>query len=92
MDTTNSLWSLAQVCMLIVYVCTVIGAIVHLCRHRRNCLTCTHWQAWLRSGLLAFLVTPSLIGDFWLFMIPGPAALGFAVMLPGVVFATGHRL
>ena len=37
-------------------------------------------------------MTPSLIGDFFLFSFPGPAALGFALMFPGVLFASDHRL
>ena len=38
------------------------------------------------------LVTPSLISDFFLFALPGPAALGFALMFPAVLFGSGHRL
>ena len=46
----------------------------------------------MRSCVLAFLVTPSFVGDFWLFSFPGPAALGFALLSPGVLFASGQRL
>jgi hypothetical protein len=86
------MWEIADVCMVVLYLCTGVVAIRHLWRHRQDCFTCTCQQAWLRSGLLAFLVTPSLIGDFFLFSFPGPAALGFALMFPGVLFASDHRL
>jgi hypothetical protein len=77
--------------MLALYLCLVVVAVRHLWRHRQDCFSCTLWQAWLRSSLLAFLVTPSLVGDFWLFVLPGPAALGFALMLPSVLLATDQR-
>jgi len=85
MSTMDSMWSIAEVCMIVLYLCTVVVAIQY-------CFGCTYRQALVRSGLLAFLVTPSLISDFFLFALPGPAALGFALMSPGVLFASGHRL
>ena len=92
MSTMDSMWRIAEVFMVVFYLCTVVVAIRHLLRHRRDCFTCTRQQAWLRSALLAFLVTPSLIGDFFLSALLGPAALGFAVMFPAVLFGSGHRL
>ena len=92
MSARDSIETIIQVGMLTLYLCLVVVAIRHLWRHRQDCFTCTLWQAWLRSSVLAFLVTPSLVGDFWLFAIPGPAALGFAVLSPGVLFASGQRL
>jgi hypothetical protein len=92
MNAMDSMWSIAEVCMIGFYLCTVVVAIRHLWRRRQGCFSCTYQQAWLRSGLLAFLVTPSLVGDFFLFALPGPAALGFALLSPGVLFASGHRL
>lgn len=88
----DSIWELADICMVVLYLVTVVVAIRHLWRHRQDCLTCPHSQAWLRSSLLAFLVTPSVMSDFFLFGVPGPAALSFAVFLPGILFASGHRL
>jgi hypothetical protein len=78
--------------MIGLYLWTVVFALRHLWRRRQDCFTCTFWQAWFRSSVLAFLVTPSLLGDFFLFVLPGPAALGFALLSPGILFATGHRL
>lgn len=78
--------------MIVLYLCTVVVAIRYLWSRRQYCFGCTYRQALVRSGLLAFLVTPSLISDFFLFALPGPAALGFALMSPGVLFASGHRL
>jgi hypothetical protein len=92
MNTMDSMWEIAEVCMVVLYLFTVVVAIRHLWRRRQDCFGCTFRQALVRSGLLAFLVTPSLIGDFWLFALPGPAALGFALLSPGVLFASGHRL
>ena len=92
MSTIDSIWGIADVCTVTLYLCAVVVAVRYLWPERHGCFDCTFREAWLRSGLLAFLVTPSLIGDFWLFSFPGPAALGFALMSPGVLFASGHRL
>ncbi len=91
MSITTSIQGFAQLSMLLLYLCAVPAAIVYLFYHRRDCLNCTFWQAWLRSSVLAFLVTPSFIGDFWLFAVPGPAALGFALFSPAVIFDNGQR-
>ena len=91
MSPRDSIESIVQVGMLVLYLCLVFLATRHLWRHRQDCFTCTFWQGWLRSSLLAFLVTPSLVGDFWLFVLPGPAALGFVLLLPGALFATDQR-
>jgi len=88
----DSMWGIAEVCMIVFYLCAIVVAVRHLLHHWRDCFTCTYPQAWLRSALLAFLVTPSLISDFFLFALPGPAALGFALMFPAVLFGSGHRL
>ena len=74
------------------YVCMIPVAIGFFWSHRRDCFACTYWQAWLRSCVLAYLITPSVVSDFWLFAFPGPAALGFALVFPGVLTATGERL
>jgi hypothetical protein len=92
MNTMDSMWEIAEVCMVVLYLFTVGVAIRHLWRRRQDCFGCTYRQAFVRSGLLAFLVTPSLVGDFWLFALPGPAALGFSILSPGVLFASGQRL
>ena len=91
MSAKDSIEIIVQVGMLTLYLCLVVAAVRHLWRRRQDCLTCTFWQAWFRSSLLAFLVTPSLVGDFWLFILPGPAALGFALMVPSVLFASDQR-
>ena len=83
---------MADVCTVTLYLCAVVVAVRHIWPERHGCFACTFREAWLRSGVLAFLVTPSLVGDFWLFSFPGPAALGFALLSPGVLFASGHRL
>ena len=88
----DSIWEIADVCMVVLYLFTVVVAIRHLWRRRQDCFDCSYRQALVRSSLLAFLVTPSIISDFWLFALPGPAALGFALMSPGVLFASGDRL
>ena len=92
MSTLDSIWQIADVCMVVLYLFTVVVAVRHLWRRRQDCFGCTFRQALVRSGLLAFLVTPSIVGDFFLFALPGPAALGFALLFPGVLFASGHRL
>jgi hypothetical protein len=92
MDAQATFWQLTELLMIGLYLCTVAFAIRHLWRRRQDCFGCTFRQGLVRSGLLALLVTPSLIGDFFLFALPGPAALGFALLFPGVLFATGHRL
>ena len=92
MSTLYSIWQIADVCMVVLYLFTVVVAVRHLWRRRQDCFSCTYRQALVRSGLLAFLVTPSIIGDFFLFALPGPAALGFALLFPGVFFASGQRL
>jgi hypothetical protein len=92
MGTLDSIWEIADVCMVVLYLFTVVVAVRHLWRRRQDCFGCTYRQALVRSGLLAFLVTPSLIGDFFLFVLPGPAALGFALLFPGLFFASGQRL
>ena len=92
MDTQATFWKLTELFMIGLYLWTVVFAIRHLWRRRQDCFGCTFRQALVRSGLLAFLVTPSLVGDFFLFALPGPAALGFALLSPGVLFASGHRL
>jgi hypothetical protein len=35
--------------------------------------------------VIAIVFTPSLVGDFWLWVLPGPAVLGFLWFLPAVV-------
>jgi hypothetical protein len=42
------------------------------------------------AAYLALVFTPSIITDFWLFMIPGPALVGFTLLLPGLLFSE-HR-
>jgi hypothetical protein len=37
------------------------------------------------AAYLAVVFTPSMIGDFWLFMIPGPAFAGLTLLAPGIV-------
>jgi len=91
MSAADSFETVVRVGMFVLYLCSVPLAVHHLWRHRQDCFSCTFWQGWLRSSLLAFVVTPSLIGDFWLFVFPGPAALGFALLLPGVLFETEQR-
>ncbi len=92
MSTPDSIWGIAVVCTVSLYFAGVVLAVRFIWPERHSCFACTFREAWLRSALLAFLVTPSLVGDFWLFSFPGPAALGFALLLPGVFFAAGHRL
>jgi hypothetical protein len=92
MNMMDSIWSITEVCMVTLYFYAVVIAIQHLWRRHQDCFNCTYFQAWLRSSLLAFLVTPSLIGVFWVFALPSPAALGFAFLSPGVLFASGQRL
>ncbi len=43
------------------------------------------------AAALAIVFTPSVITDFWLFMVPGPAIVGFLFLLPHV-FAYPHLL
>src|SRR5476649_1498668 len=92
MDTQATFWKITELFSICLYLWTVFVTIRHLWRSRQDCFGCTFRQALVRSGLLAFLVTPSLVGDFFLFALPGPAALGFALLFPGVLFASGHRL
>ncbi len=40
---------------------------------------------WFFALVLALVFTPSVISDFFLFMIPGPAFLGFLVLVPGML-------
>jgi hypothetical protein len=91
-DTNDTIWTIVIVCFVALYLWAVLVAIWYLWDTRKDCFTCAYRQAWIRSCLFAFLMTPSLIGNFWLFAFPGPAALGFAIMLPGVFFASGHRM
>jgi hypothetical protein len=39
------------------------------------------------AAVLAAVFAPGVISDFWLFMIPGPAVVGFVLMLPVVVIS-----
>ena len=39
----------------------------------------------LVAAYLALVFTPSVITDFFLFMIPGPALLGFLFLIPGTL-------
>jgi hypothetical protein len=56
------------------------------------------WREWRPAGaalqrrhricfaaVLAIVFTPSVISDFWLFMVPGPAVLGLLFVLPGTL-------
>jgi len=92
MTTNDDIWTVAIGFMVAFYLWAVLVAVRHLWRSRNGCLSCTYRQAWLRSALFAFVVTPSVITDFFLFSFPGPAALGFFVLLPGVFLAEGHRM
>ena len=88
----DSIWLVVEVCIVGLYLWGVLIAVGHLWGSRKDCFTCTYRQACVRSCVLAFLITPSVITDFWLFSVPGPAALGFLLLLPGLVFAGGHRI
>jgi hypothetical protein len=39
----------------------------------------------LLAAYLALVFTPSVVSDFFLFMVPGPALLGFLFMIPGTL-------
>ena len=39
----------------------------------------------LVAGYLALVFTPSFIGDFWAYAVPGPAFAGFLIQLPLLV-------
>ena len=39
------------------------------------------------AAVLAAIFTPSLVGDFWLFSVPGPAIAGLLLILPAIIFA-----
>jgi hypothetical protein len=43
------------------------------------------------AAALALVFTPSVITDFWLFMVPGPAIAGFLFLLPHI-FTYPHLL
>lgn len=78
-----------EMLMLALYLWGVVLAIRHLWRNRRDCLTCTSREAWLRSIMLAFLIAPCPA----ISIFPGaPAALNFALLLPGLALLEGHRL
>jgi hypothetical protein len=65
----------------------VLGAIVTCvvytrCRERRAANPPRYRM--LFASALALVFTPSVITDFFLFMIPGPAIAGFLLLLPSV--------
>jgi hypothetical protein len=39
------------------------------------------------AAYLAIVFTPSVITDFWLFMIPGPAFVGLTLLFPAILFS-----
>jgi hypothetical protein len=82
MNKTTDVFVVTEAIMAVLYLWALVRAVLYLWRCRTECFTCTSRQAWLRSGLLAFVITPSVITDFWLFLFPIPAALGFFLVLP----------
>jgi len=66
--------------------------------HREYRLAHPHRHRVYLAVYLAVVFTPSVITDFWLFMIPGPAFVGFSLLAPAllvpehrslVLYATG---
>ena len=57
--------------------------------HRRWCSKCRAGNPrryrFFFALVIALVFTPSLLGDFFLFVLPGPAILGFLLFLPGIV-------
>ena len=68
-----------------VYLVAAAGILWHLFT-RRDCLTCSHKVGLLRSGLLAAVVTPSIITDFFVAAIYTPALIGFLFVVPAIPF------
>jgi hypothetical protein len=71
---------------LVVYVTVVcLGAFVVFGRKRRQwkAIRPARYRAYL-SGYLALVLTPSVVSDFWLFMIPAPALVGLLFFLPAL--------
>jgi len=71
-----------------IYFCIWCVATFFVVRHlfrRRDCYSCTRFTGLLRSALLAMVVTPSIISDFFIVFLPAPALMGFLFMLPAIL-------
>lgn len=89
MNTNDDFGRSLEMLMLALYLLGVVLAIRHLWRSRRDCLTCSFREAWLRSIMLAFLIAPCPA----ISIFPGaPAALNCALLLPGFALLEGQRL
>jgi hypothetical protein len=57
--------------------------------HRRWCSTRRaanpRRYRFIFAVILAIVFTPSVISDFWLFMVPGPAIVEFLLLLTGII-------
>jgi hypothetical protein len=53
-----------------------------------DCFACSIRRGLLRSALLAGVVTPSLVTDFWVAAFPAPAMVGFLFAIPDLFFGS----
>jgi hypothetical protein len=61
------------------------GAWLFLTRRSKWKVRHPYLRRLLVAAYLAVVLTPSMIGDFWLFMIPGPAFAGLTILAPSIV-------
>ncbi len=84
MDAVTIIWLASP---LVAYFVVVIVGARWFRRDRARRLRTLHpvRHRLLLAIYLALVFTPSVISDFWLFMIPAPALAGFFFLLPGAL-------
>jgi len=78
-------WQIPLAILCVYYV--IAGLVIrYACRAwtRRNPHAPRRHRIWF-AIVLSLIFTPSVISDFFLFMIPGPAILGLLLILPGTI-------
>jgi hypothetical protein len=77
-------WKIPLLILLAYY---IVAALVIYFIHRRWCskhrASNPRRYRFIFAAVLALVFTPSVVSDFFLFMLPGPAILGLLLLLPG---------
>jgi len=73
-------------------ICVIYALIVlTILLRRHDCFHCSFRAAIVRSALFASVITPSLLTDFFVVAVPGPAIMGLIFTFP-YVFVLEHKI
>ena len=84
-------WETPLIILFWYYVLAAIATCLVSTRCSRRGITNPSRYRIIFAVALALVFTPSVITDFWLFMVPGPAIAGFLFLLPHI-FTYPHLL